>query len=157
MAMTYLGLGANLGNRQQQLTAAAMLLGERAGHLLALSRFYDTAPWGYDSPHPFLNAAVQLETALSPQKLLATILQIERDLGRTSKTGGSIYQDRPIDIDILLYDSLILEQPDLILPHPRMHRRTFVLQPLAEIAPSLQHPVLKQTIAALYESAAGTE
>jgi 2-amino-4-hydroxy-6-hydroxymethyldihydropteridine diphosphokinase len=151
MAMTYLSLGANLGNRRQQLTAAAALLGERAGHLLALSRFYETAPWGYDSPHPFLNAAAQLETALAPQELLATTRQIERDLGRTAKTGRTAaYQDRLIDIDILLYDRLVLELPDLILPHPRMHLRTFVLQPLAEIAPSLQHPVLNQTVAELY-------
>jgi 2-amino-4-hydroxy-6-hydroxymethyldihydropteridine diphosphokinase len=152
MAIAYLGLGANLGNRRQQLMAAARLLGERAGHLLALSRFYETAPWGYDSPHPFLNAAVQLETALPPQELLSSILQIERDLGRTAKTRGAACQDRLIDIDILLYDRLVLEQPNLILPHPRMHRRTFVLRPLAEIAPSLQHPVLKQTIAELYGS-----
>lgn len=152
MAIAYLSLGANLGNRRQQLTAAVRLLDERAGHLLALSRFYETTPWGYDSPYPFLNAAVQLETALPPQELLSSILQIERDLGRTAKTGGSAYQDRLIDIDILLYDQFVLEQPNLILPHPRMHLRTFVLQPLAEIAPSLQHPVLKQTIAALYGS-----
>ncbi|MDR1102813.1 MAG: 2-amino-4-hydroxy-6-hydroxymethyldihydropteridine diphosphokinase [Tannerella sp.] len=151
MAMTYLSLGANLGNRRQQLTAAAALLSERAGRLLALSRFYETAPWGYDSPHPFLNAAAQLETALAPQELLAATRQIERDLGRTAKTGGAAaYQDRLIDIDILLYDRLVLKLPDLILPHPRMHLRTFVLQPLAEIAPSLQHPVLNQTVAELY-------
>ncbi|MDR2139722.1 MAG: 2-amino-4-hydroxy-6-hydroxymethyldihydropteridine diphosphokinase [Tannerella sp.] len=151
MAITYLSLGANLGDRRQQLTAAVTLLSKRAGHLLALSRFYKTAPWGYDSPHAFLNAAAQLETTLPPQELLASIQQIERDLGRTAKTGAA-YQDRLIDIDILLYDRLILEQPDLILPHPHMHRRTFVLQPLAEIAPALQHPVLKQTISALCAS-----
>ncbi|MDR2041851.1 MAG: 2-amino-4-hydroxy-6-hydroxymethyldihydropteridine diphosphokinase [Tannerella sp.] len=152
MAITYLSLGANLGNRRQQLRAAASLLDKRAGHLLALSRFYETVPWGYDSPHSFLNVVVQLETALPPQELLSSILQIERDLGRTAKTCGTAYQDRLIDIDILLYDQFILEQPNLILPHPQMHRRTFVLQPLAEIAPWLQHPVLKQTIGALYES-----
>ncbi|MDR3194595.1 MAG: 2-amino-4-hydroxy-6-hydroxymethyldihydropteridine diphosphokinase [Tannerella sp.] len=154
MATAYLGLGANLGNRRKQLIAAAALLAERAGDIPALSGFYETAPWGYDSPHPFLNAALQLETGLSPAELLAVTQQIERELGRSSKTGGTAaYRDRPVDIDLLLYDRLVLEQPGLVLPHPLMHKRLFVLQPLAEIAPSLQHPALRQTIAALLEQA----
>jgi len=149
MAITYLSLGSNLGNKHRQLTKAVALLAERAGDILALSGFYKTEPWGYDSPHAFLNMAVQLQTALTPLELLSQTQQIEQDLGRTSKSDGATYQDRLIDIDILLYDNLIQEYAGLILPHPRMHRRLFVLQPLAEIAPTLQHPVLQQTMVEL--------
>jgi 2-amino-4-hydroxy-6-hydroxymethyldihydropteridine diphosphokinase len=149
MAMTYLGLGANLGNKRKQLITAAALLAERAGDILALSGFYETEPWGYDSPHPFLNMAVQLETGLTPLELLSVTQQIERELGRTRKMDGLSYHDRPIDIDILLYDNVTGEFHGLILPHPRMHQRLFVLQPLAEIAPGLLHPVLNRTIAEL--------
>ncbi|MDR2469523.1 MAG: 2-amino-4-hydroxy-6-hydroxymethyldihydropteridine diphosphokinase, partial [Tannerella sp.] len=133
----YLALGANLGDRHRQLTAAVTLLTERAGKVLALSGFYETAPWGYVSRHPFLNAALRLETPLQPLELLAVTQQIERELGRTDKSGVGIWHDRPIDIDILLCDRQILILPELILPHPQMHRRLFVLQPLAEIAPQL--------------------
>ncbi|MDR3262549.1 MAG: 2-amino-4-hydroxy-6-hydroxymethyldihydropteridine diphosphokinase [Tannerella sp.] len=149
MAMTYLSLGSNLGNKRRQLITAAALLAERAGDILALSGFYKTEPWGYDSPHAFLNAAVRLETALTPLELLSVTQQIERELGRTPKSDGASYQDRLADIDILLYDDVIREFPGLVLPHPRMHLRRFVLQPLAEIAPALRHPVLNRTITEL--------
>ena len=146
-----LGLGANLGDRRRQLTAAAALLAERAGPVLALSAFHETQPWGYDSPYPFLNAALRMETSLLPVELLAVTQQIERALGRTAKTGDpGAWQDRPIDIDLLLCDRLILSLPGLILPHTRMHLRPFVLKPLAEIAPQWLHPVLGKTVAELY-------
>jgi len=152
MAISYLGLGSNLGNRQTQLTGALALLGARAGIISAISDFNETTPWGYQSPHPYLNAAIQLETSLSPHELLATTRQIERELGRTVKSNNQNYADRTIDIDILMYGELILQTPDLVLPHPLMHRRLFVLQPLAEIAPNLLHPVLNKTVAELYDN-----
>ena len=136
-----------------------------AGNILAISDFYKTAPWGFRSVHPFLNTAIHLDTSLSPQALLVVTQQIEHELGRNSKSRNLpnkevkpchveaattvAYTDRPIDIDILLYDNLILQSPDLILPHPLMHQRMFVLQPLSEIAPNLRHPVLNKTMTAL--------
>ena len=150
MANVYLGLGANLGNRREQLLITIKRLTEKVGNIPIFSDFYETPPWGFQSVHPFLNAAVHLETTLSPYELLSATQQIERELGRTVKSKDRHYADRPIDIDILIYDQLILQTPDLILPHPLMHQRLFVLQPLAEIAPNLLHPVLNKTITELY-------
>ena len=142
----YLGIGSNLGNRLQQLNVAITRLAEIAGNILAISDFHETTSWGYESPNQFLNAAIQIETSLSPHELLSTIQQIEHEMGRMSKSQDLQYTDRPIDIDILMYDNLILQTPDLVLPHPLMHERLFVLQPLSEIAPNLIHPVLKKMI-----------
>ena len=151
MAIVFLGLGSNLGNRNEQLLAAINLLSEKAGNNPVFSDFYETEPWGYSSPNPYLNVAVQLKTSLSPFELLTVTQQIERELGRTTKTKEGQYADRHIDIDILMYDDLILQTPELVLPHPRMHQRLFVLQPLAAIAPKLLHPVLNKTIMELLE------
>ena len=148
MATTHIGLGTNIGNRRQNLITAAALLAERAGDVLALSGFYESAPWGFRSENMFLNAALKMETDLSPEELLRTTEAIEKDMGRTKKSDGT-YHDRIIDIDILLYDDLTLQTAELTLPHPLMHLRQFVLEPLAEIAPDVVHPVLKQTIARL--------
>ena len=152
MANVYLGLGANLGNKRKQLITATALLAEKAGDIPVLSGFHETVPWGYQSPHPFLNIALRLETSLSPYELLALTQQIERELGRSSTNKDRPYADRTIDIDILLYDKVILQTPDLVLPHPLMHQRLFVLQPLSEIAPNLAHPVFGKTITELYQA-----
>ena len=140
----YLGLGSNLGNRESVLLQAIKLIGERVGQVLRRSSFIETEPWGFESEHRFLNAAVCCETDLSPRQLLQATQQIERDLGRRKKTvpqhislhsplSTLHYQDRPIDIDILLYDDLIVDEPDLKIPHPLMHQREFVMRPLNEI------------------------
>ena len=152
MAKVYFGLGANLGDRRKQLFIAINQLAKKAGNIPTFSDFYETASWGYQSPHLFLNAAVQFETSLSPYELLAVTQQIERELGRTIKSKNRHYADRTIDIDMLMYGDLILQTPELVLPHPLMHQRLFVLQPLAEIAPNLLHPVLNKTIIELYHS-----
>lgn len=130
------------------LTAVA-LLAERAGAILALSALYETEPWGFNSKYPFLNAAMILDTVLSPLDLLRLTQNIEREMGRTEKSNG-VYHDRIIDIDLLMYDDLIVDNPLLTLPHPLMCQREFVLLPLAEIASEVVHPVLKETIAHLY-------
>ena len=145
MAVTYLGLGSNLGNRRKQLITAMALLAERAGDMLAYSAFHETEAWVFVSENRFLNAAVKLQTDLPPLALLHATQQIERELGRTQKSDGT-YHDRPIDIDLLLYDELILATPELVLPHPLMHERKFVMEPLSEIAPFLIHPLLKERI-----------
>lgn len=150
MAITYLGLGTNIGNKRRNLITAAALLAERVGDVLALSGFYETEPWGFESNNWFLNAAVKLNTDYSPQELLVITQQIEKELGRTEKSNGT-YHDRVIDIDILLYDDEVLQTPELVLPHPLMHERKFVMEPLAEIAPFVQHPIFKESIMDLNE------
>ncbi|MDR1258854.1 MAG: 2-amino-4-hydroxy-6-hydroxymethyldihydropteridine diphosphokinase [Tannerellaceae bacterium] len=148
MATVYIGLGTNLGDKNKHITTAVKLLAERAGKILALSRLYENPPWGFESENEFINAALALETVLSPLELLNITQQIEREMGRSGNTSGS-YCDRIIDIDILLYEDMILHTDNITLPHPLMHERRFVAVPLAEIAPALLHPVLKKTMASL--------
>ena len=146
MATVYLGLGTNIGNKKENLTRAIEALSLALGHYTALSSFIETAPWGFDSENAFLNCAVAFETELAPQELLDTTESIERELGRTTKSTGCTYHDRVIDIDILLYGSEIVETPRLTIPHPLMHMRDFVLEPLAEIAPHAIHPTTGKSI-----------
>ncbi|MEY8485862.1 2-amino-4-hydroxy-6-hydroxymethyldihydropteridine diphosphokinase [uncultured Parabacteroides sp.] len=150
MAIAYLGLGTNIGNKRRNMITAAALLAERVGDILALSGFYETEPWGFESENFFLNAAVKLKTSFSPLELLQITQQIEKELGRTEKSNGA-YHDRIIDIDILLYDDEVLRTPQLTLPHSLMHERKFVMDPLSEIAPFVVHPVLKERIIDLKE------
>ena len=144
----YISLGSNLGNKRRNLVTAAALLAERAGEVGAISSFYETEPWGFESEHSFLNAALMLETTLAPLDLLRLTQEVERELGRTAKT-DSVYHDRLIDIDLLLYGEEVIDQPGLQIPHPLMHRRAFVMTPMAEIAPAVVHPVLGKTMKAL--------
>lgn len=151
MAIVYLGLGTNIGNRRGNLVKAAALLAERVGDILALSGFMETEPWGFESENLFLNAAIKMETPLTPDELLSATQAIEREMGREKKSDGT-YHDRVIDIDILLYDNRVIEHPGLIVPHPLMQERLFVMAPLAEIAPFERHPLLGQTFMELADS-----
>lgn len=133
------------------MITAAALLAERVGDVLALSGFYETEPWGFQSENTFLNAAACVETDLSPLEVLQETQMIERELGRTQKSVNGIYSDRLIDIDLLLYEDLVLSVTspsgaELTLPHPLMAERDFVMKPLAEIAPDILHPVLGKTM-----------
>lgn len=161
MALLYLGLGSNLGERKQILHQAINQLKKRIGVCLRLSAFYETAPWGFVSIHPFLNAAALFRTELSPEDALLITQDIERKLGRTHKSTAHHYSDRTIDIDLLQYDNIILNKDilrddlttvHLTLPHPLMHERLFVMEPLAEIAPQTVHPILHQTYLELLET-----
>ena len=151
MAIVYLGLGTNIGNRRGNLVKAAALLAERVGDILALSGFMETEPWGFESENLFLNAAIKRETPLTPDERLSATQAIEREMGREKKSDGS-YHDRVIDIDILLYDNRVIEHPGLIVPHPLMQERLFVMAPLAEIAPFERHPLLGRTFMELADS-----
>lgn len=146
MAILYLSIGTNLGRRNSNLETALTLIGERIGTVLAKSDVFETEPWGYDSPNHFLNMAVKVLTQLYPLDALTAAKDIEKEMGRTAKTGAEGYQDRIIDIDILMYDEVIMETPELTIPHKLMHRRRFVLEPLAEIVPDVEHPVLHKSV-----------
>ena len=151
MATVYLGLGTNLGDKEVNLRTAIYKLQERIGKQVSLSSFYETAPWGFESDHSFLNAAIGLETSLSPIEILHITQEIEKELGRTKKSVNGSYSDRLIDIDILLYDTLVLQTPELTIPHPLMTERDFVMKPLIEIAGNVIHPTRQKTLSELYQ------
>ncbi len=142
MHTIYLGLGSNLGDRLANLRAAVAAFPPRV-HLLDGSPIYETPPWGYPDQPAFLNMVVRAQTRFSPLPLLTCLKQLESHLGRAPTF---LYGPRQIDIDILFYDDLILDRPELIIPHPRLHARAFVLVPLADLAPDLLHPRLHKTI-----------
>lgn len=131
--ISFLSLGSNLGDKKSNLQKAINMLGERAGEVLAVSSFIETEPWGFVSDNAFLNACVKIDTALTPQELLAVTQEIEKALGRTHKSDGGKYCDRPIDIDILLYGDIVVDDENLKIPHPHMYERDFVTVPLKEI------------------------
>ena len=129
----YLGLGSNLGDCRKNLERAIRLIGDRVGQVTRQSSFIETEPWGFESPHKFMNAVILCETTRSPREVLLLTQQIERDMGRMKKSVSGGYADRAIDIDILLYDDVTIDEPDLKIPHPLMHQRDFVMIPLKEI------------------------
>lgn len=146
--LIYLALGSNVGDRQANLRAARHAL-PPAVDLQACSPIYHTPPWGYDDQPEFLNQALEATTRLPPADLLAYLKSIEHTLGR-EKTFR--YGPRVIDIDILFYGDRVIEEEGLIIPHPRLHERAFVLVPLADLAPEFNHPVLDKTVTELLES-----
>ncbi|MDE5571948.1 MAG: 2-amino-4-hydroxy-6-hydroxymethyldihydropteridine diphosphokinase [Prevotella sp.] len=133
----YLGLGSNLGDRECNLRETIRLLGERVGEVTRQSSFIETEPWGFQSDNRFLNAAVLCLTDKTPREVLQLTQQIERDMGRCKvtdvKSHSRQYADRTVDIDILLYDDLTIDEPDLKVPHPLMYERDFVMLPLKQI------------------------
>ena len=165
----FLGLGSNLDDREDNLALAVRLLaspacsvpssardGEagRGIRIKRVSSVYQTAPWGYADQPDFLNCVVEAQTGLSPAELLRHTQAVEQSVGRQPSVR---YGPRRIDVDILLYDGRIVDQPGLQIPHPRLHQRAFVLVPLAELCPHLEHPVLKTSIDALASQIDGRE
>ena len=129
----YLSLGANLGDRRANMNMAVELIDEYVGKIVRRSSMIETEPWGFDSDNKFLNMCVALDTQLLPHQLLRVTQDIERRLGRKSKSVDGVYSDRLIDIDILLYDDLRIRTSYLTIPHPHMRSRDFVMRPLMEI------------------------
>lgn len=147
MHLAYIGFGSNIDDRFSYIQRAITALSETEGITLqSVSSLYKTAPVGYEAQDEFLNAVVVIKTRFSPHALLHTLKQIETDIGREHRTR---WGPREIDMDILIYGDLCLQTPDLTIPHPEMHRRRFVLVPLAEIASDLVHPVFEMTIQSL--------
>ena len=154
MHKVYLGLGSNLGEREGHIKRAIALIGKRVGTVVRQSSLIETEPWGFESPNKFLNAVILCETSKTPREVLRLTQQIERDMGRKRKSQPAVqrspfnvehsifniqhstfhYADRPIDIDILLYDDWTVDEPDLKIPHPLMQQRDFVMIPLKEIS-----------------------
>jgi 2-amino-4-hydroxy-6-hydroxymethyldihydropteridine diphosphokinase len=148
--IVYLSLGSNEGDRIANLRAAIQALAT-IGQVTAVSSFYETEPVEYTRQPWFVNCALALNTDKTPQQLLSAILQLERELGRR-RSPKQLKGPRLIDIDILLFDAAIIDTADLQIPHPAMHQRRFVLQPLAEIAPGQLHPVVKRTVRELRDA-----
>jgi len=142
LSIAYISAGSNIGDRAANLDFGERRLGEH-GKILQASSVFETEPVGFADQPWFLNQVFKLETELPPRELLALCNKIERDGGRVRTFANA---PRTLDLDILLYDGLIISEPDLIIPHPRMAERRFVLVPLAEIAPDLPHPVEKKTV-----------
>ncbi len=142
----FLGLGSNLGNKSQNLEHAYEEIEKRIGRVISRSAFYITDPVGFDSENSFINAVCKVYTSLEPEVVLNEILNIEKTIGRETKSVNGIYSDRLIDIDILMYDDLELNTENLIIPHPRFHLRDFVLIPFTEISPNTIHPIFKKSI-----------
>lgn len=137
MATLYLSLGTNMGDRPKNLSQAMELIAREVGTVVAASDVIETEPWGFDSGNAFLNMVAKVETELEPLQVLHTTQDIEKRLGRSEKSVNGVYHDRIIDIDLLMYDDLTMNTPQLTLPHPLMRQRPFVMEPLSQIAPEL--------------------
>jgi 2-amino-4-hydroxy-6-hydroxymethyldihydropteridine diphosphokinase len=147
MHTVFLGIGTNLGNREKNLRDAVALISEHIGEIQNSSSAYETEPWGFEAENDFLNMVVCVQTLRSPVEIRKQITTIESTMGR--ERDQDRYSSRIIDIDILIYDDLILDEKGLKIPHRLMHERRFVLVPFCEIAPDIQHPVLKRSMADL--------
>lgn len=146
MSIAYLSLGSNLGNREEYIKNAITEIGRQAGKITKVSSLYETEPWGFKTENKFINVAVEVETKLSITNLSEIVHKIEYEAGRVRDVNATGYVDRVIDIDILLYDDIISDNPQITLPHPKMHLREFVIEPLVEIAPNVIHPILNISI-----------
>lgn len=153
MSKAYLLLGADIGDKKATFVKARQLIEERLGYIVRESSLYESEAWGFESDTTFLNQVVELELSLQPFELLKGIQDIEKELGRIRS--GSSYESRTIDIDILFYDDMVVDDsPSLIIPHPHLHKRMFTLAPLSELIPDFYHPVLAKTISSLREECA---
>lgn len=146
MNYAYLITGGNMGRISEQLAFAAKLIEERCGRIIDKSAFYETAPWGKTDQASFLNQAIVLETSLSARDLLNEILYIENLMGRDREEK---YGPRIIDVDIIFFNHQIIREPGLVIPHPEMANRRFVLEPLNQVIPAYIHPILYKTVAEL--------
>lgn len=153
MNTAYLLIGGNLGNVRETFQNAIAAIGQKTGMVKKQSSLYETAAWGMENQPVFLNQALKVATDLSAKEVLKEVLKIEQELGRTR---DEKFGPRIIDIDILFFNNDVIDEPDLKVPHPLLHKRNFVLFPLSEIAPELVHPVLQKNIRALLDESSDT-
>ena len=151
MNEVYLSIGSNEKNKKQNILSATKLLSEQCGNIVKQSAIYETPAWGFESNNSFLNIAVKIHTKLSATNLLNLILSIEKQIGRVRKKTNQPYSDRIIDIDIIFFNDEIINTENLVVPHPLMHKRLFVLKPICDINCNYKHPVLQHTITELIE------
>lgn len=142
----FFSLGSNLGDKQKNIEQAYKEIKKRIGNIVSKSAFYITQPEGFESENEFINSVCEVTTTMTPREVLQETQNIEKRVGRTTKSQQGVYSDRLIDIDILMFDNQIIEEPDLIVPHPRFHIRNFVLEPFAEISPNTIHPLFDKSI-----------
>jgi 2-amino-4-hydroxy-6-hydroxymethyldihydropteridine diphosphokinase len=154
MATAIFSLGSNLGDRIKNLEEAIRLMGKQMGGDQKSSMIYQSIPWGYDSKQNYYNCCLLIHTSIPPLELLDLALEVEIDMGRMREGAG--YADRVIDIDLILYDDLVVNHPRLVIPHPRMSERKFVLVPLAELSPDHIHPVSGLSISELLDRCSDT-
>lgn len=150
MSKVILSLGSNLGNREKFLADAIVKINQRIGEVLIQSSVFQTTPWGFDSSELFLNQIIMIHTELTPQDVLHIIHEIEHEAGRIRS--AERFNNRTLDIDIIFYDDLILDTPELQIPHPTLHQRLFVLMPLHEVAPGWIHPILRKDVTSLLQA-----
>jgi 2-amino-4-hydroxy-6-hydroxymethyldihydropteridine diphosphokinase len=142
----YLALGSNLGDKQKNIEEALDKIAERIGNIVSLSAFYLTSPAGFQSANIFVNCVCEVTTYVNTDRLFSITQNIEKEIGRMDKSKNGQYADRIIDIDLILAGDLVIDTPELTVPHPRFHTRAFVLDPLYEIAPDLVHPLLGKSV-----------
>lgn len=154
MHKVFLGIGGNIGDREKNFVRCIELIEKRLGKIILLSPVYETPPWGFSSENNFWNRVICCETNFEPKALLKEIHKIETLFGRDRKNDG--YNAREMDIDILYFDDIIIKSNSLVIPHPLIHERLFVLKPLADIAPDVIHPVLQKNSLQMLESCKDT-
>lgn len=145
MNTVYINLGGNLGDKRKNLEIALQVISRKIGKIQRQSLIYETEPWGFEDSKNFFNQVIEIDTSSNPPELLEKIKKIEERFGR-SENQSAIYQPRQMDIDILFFNDEIIKLPGLVIPHPRLHERNFVLEPLSELAADLVHPIFNQTI-----------
>ena len=157
MHKIFLGIGGNIGNKKKNFARCRKMIEKRLGKIILLSPVYETAPWGFPSENNFWNQVIYSETNFEPEALLKEIHQIEILFGRDRKNDKSSgYSSREMDIDILYFDDIILKSDSLVIPHPLIHERLFVLKPLSDIAPDVIHPVLQKNSLQMLENCKDT-
>ena len=145
METCYILFGANMGDKNQIFAQACQLINNRCGRIAKVSEVYESEPWGFEADEWFLNRVIVLETELDPECLLVELLEIERELGRVRHPDRQGYASRTADLDILYFGNRIINTETLTVPHPRLHLRRFVLEPLCEVNPDFVHPTLQMT------------